>query len=145
MIDRYSRWLEMAFFRNTPTTATTTRAMRAIFANKGVPSVCQSDNGSPFQAQEMDDFAQSCGYYHHRITPEWPRANGTVARFNRSMKMAIQAAHLEGVPFRDAAQRFIEMYIYAPQCNSCKPTCSYAWRKGDENHPTNDSPCGHCH
>ena len=75
MIDRYSRWPEMAWFRNAPNANTTMAAMQRIFTNKGVPAVCQSDNGPPFQFAEMEQFAQSSGYHHHHITPEWPRAN----------------------------------------------------------------------
>ncbi|XP_028415680.1 uncharacterized protein K02A2.6-like [Dendronephthya gigantea] len=114
MIDRYSRWPEMAWFRKAPNANTTIAAMQRIFTNKGVPAVCQSDNGSPFQSREMEQFAQSSGYHHHHITPEWPRANGTVERFNRSMKEALQTATLEGTPLRDASQRFLQMYRSTP-------------------------------
>ena len=114
MIDRYSRWLEMTWFRNAPNANTTRAAMQRIFTNKGVPAVCQSDNGPPFQSAEMEQFAQSSGYQHHHITPEWPRANGTVKRFNRSMKEALQAATREGSSLRDAFQRFLQMYQSTP-------------------------------
>ena len=110
MIDRYSRWPEMVFFRNAPNASTTMAAMRSIFTDKGVPYVCQSDNGSPFQSEELKEFAKESGYYHHRVTPEWPRANGTVERFNRSMKEAVQSANIEGESLRSAAQNFIQMY-----------------------------------
>ena len=62
----------------------------------------------------MEQFAQSSGYHHHHITPEWPRANGTVEQFNRSMKEALQAATLEGSFLRDASQRFLQMYRSTP-------------------------------
>ena len=114
MIDRYSRWPEMTWFRNAPNANTTIAAMEKIFTNKGVPAVCQSDNGSPFQSKEMEQFAQSSGYRHHHITPEWPRANETVERFNRSMKEALRAATLEGESLRDASQRFLQMYRSTP-------------------------------
>ena len=55
------------------------------------PYLCQSDNGSPFQSEELKEFAKESGYYHHRVTPEWPGADGTVERFNRSMKEAVQS------------------------------------------------------
>ncbi len=104
----------MAVIRSAPNANTTITAMEAIFANKGVPNTCQSDNGPPFQSQELKDFAKRCGYFHHRITPEWPRANGMVERFNRSMKEAVQAAAIEGDPLRRAAQRFIQVYRATP-------------------------------
>ena len=89
-------------------------AMRSIFTDKGVPYVCQSDNGSPFQSEELKEFAKESGYYHHRVTPEWPGANGTVERFNRSVKEAVQSANIEGESLRSAAQNFIQMYRATP-------------------------------
>ena len=85
-------------------------AMRSIFTDKGVPYVCQSDNGSPFHSEELKEFAKESGYYHHRVTPEWPGANGTVERFNRSVKEAVQSANIEGESLRSTAQNFIQMY-----------------------------------
>ena len=113
MNDRDSRWPEMAWFRNAPNANTTMAAMQRIFTNKGVPAVCQSDNGPPFQSAEIEQFAQSSGYHHHHISPEWSRANGTVERFNRSIKEALQAATLEG-SFPKVSQRFLQMYRSTP-------------------------------
>ena len=98
--------------------------MNVIFANKGIPEVCQSDNGPPFQSHEMSMFARENGYYHKHVTPEWPRANGTVERFNRSMKEAIQTAHVEGVNIRRAAQDYVEVYRATP--HSATGTSPYA-------------------
>jgi len=89
-------------------------ALEEIFRNKGVPEICQSDNGSPFQSEEMQDFSRRHGYRHIHITPEWPRANGMIERFNRSMKEAVQAAHLEGKSIQEAADQFVAMYRATP-------------------------------
>ena len=89
-------------------------ALEDIFKDKGVPEICQSDNGSPFQSQEMLDFSRKHGYRHVHITPEWPRANGMIERFNRSMKEAVQAAHLEGKSIKEAADEFVAMYRATP-------------------------------
>ena len=51
MIDRYSRWPEMVFFRNAPNANTTIAAMKSIFTDRGDPYVCQFDNASPFQSE----------------------------------------------------------------------------------------------
>ena len=114
MIDRYSRWPEIKILRRAPDAKMTTRAMEEIFRNKGVPELCQSDNGPPFQSKEMLEFSTKYGYKHTHITPEWPRANGMVERFNRSMKEAIQAAHLEGKGIQEATDEFLEMYRASP-------------------------------
>ena len=114
MIDRYTRWPEISFLDQTPNGKTTKQAMKHIFINKGIPEVCQSDNGSPFQSHEMNLFAKEYGYRHKLVTPVWPRANGTVERFNRTMKEAIQTAHIEGKDIRKAAYEFVEMYRATP-------------------------------
>jgi hypothetical protein len=61
MIDRYSHWPEIAFFRQPPTATSTINVMQSIFANKGIPAVCQSDNGQPFQSAEIKSFASKQG------------------------------------------------------------------------------------
>ena len=114
IMDRYSRWPEIDIFRSAPDAARTVKSLKSVFMNKGVPEVCQSDNGPPFQSHEMREFARRTGYHHKHITPEWPRANGTVERFNRTMKKAVQAAHIEGTKLRDAAQKFVGMYRATP-------------------------------
>ena len=116
IIDRYSRWPELTVFRNPPNARTTITAMKSIFANKGTPETCQSDNGSPFQSDALAQFATEEGFNHRHVTPEWPRANGTVERFNRSMKEAIQAETIAGVPFREAVTKFARAYRATPHC-----------------------------
>ncbi len=120
MIDRYSHWPEIAFFRQPPTAKTTINVMKSIFANKGILEVCQSDNGQPFQSAEIKSFAAKQGFVLKHITPEWPRANGTVERFNRCMKEAIQAGHVEGKSMRDAATTFLQSYRASPHTTTKK-------------------------
>ena len=90
------------------------------FANKGIPAVCQSDNGQPFQSADIKTFASKQGFMLKHITPEWPRANGTVERFNRCMKEAIQAGHVEGKPMRDSAMTFLQSYRASPHTTKKK-------------------------
>ena len=68
-----------------------TNAMKAIFANRGTPETCHSDNGPLFQSDAPKKFAKEEGFRHKHITPEWQRANGTVERSIRSKKEAVQA------------------------------------------------------
>ena len=121
MIDRYSHWPEIAFFRQPPTAKSTINVMQCIFANKGIPAVCQSDNGQPFQSAKIKSFASKQGLVVLKhITPEWPRANGTVERFNRCMKEAIQAGHVEVKPMRDAVTTFLQSYLASPHTTTKK-------------------------
>ena len=101
-------------FNKAPNATRTINAMKRIFANKGVPYTCQSDNGPPFQSEEVAQYAKEAGFTHKRITPEWPRANGTVERFNRTMKEAIQTDNLCGIKLKEATQEFLQMYRTTP-------------------------------
>ena len=114
MMDRYARWPEIKVMTKAPNAEMTIKAMEEIFQRNGVPIICQSDNGSPFQSAEMTTYANQKGYEPVHVTPEWPRANGMVERFNRSMKEALQAANLEGENFTKAAHQFAEMYRATP-------------------------------
>ena len=130
MIDRYSSWPEIAFFRQPPTAKTSINVMKSIFANKGIPEVCQSDNGQPFQSAEIKSFAAKQEFVLKHITPEWPRANGTVERFNRCMKEAIQAGHVEG----KRRHNFLPVLQSEPTYdNKEKSICSYARGTRDAN------------
>jgi len=62
----------------------------------------------------MADFALKSGFEIKHVTPVWPRANGMVERFNRSMKEAVQAAHMEGRTIKEAAEEFLEVYRATP-------------------------------
>ena len=48
------------------------------------------------------------------ITPEWPRANGEVERFNRTMKEAVQKGSLENKSIRETAGLFMRSYRATP-------------------------------
>ena len=114
MIDQYSRWPEIKVLKRAPNHKTTIKAMKEIFAREGTPESCQSDNGQPFRSFEMKKFAKEQGYEHKFITPIWPRANGTVERFNRGMKEAIQTLRIDGVNSEEAAREYVAMYRAAP-------------------------------
>ena len=62
----------------------------------------------------MKNFSNLMGYTHKHITPLWPRANGTVERFNRAMKEAIQKGNIEKIPMREAVLQFLQSYRATP-------------------------------
>lgn len=114
MVDRYSRWPECRVLKRAPDAKTTCKVIRDIVRSHGCPVMVQSDNGPPFQSREMSEFASNIGYKHKHITPEWPKANGMVERFNRSMKEAVQAGYLEGKTLQEAVADFVEVYRATP-------------------------------
>ena len=44
----------------------------------GKPLKITSDSGPPFNRIEMKQYSQHMGFYHHKITPLWPQANGII-------------------------------------------------------------------
>ena len=82
--------------KRAPDAKMTCNAIWKVIRNQGRPEFFQSDNGPPFQSKEMRSFVEEMGYDHVHITPEWPKSNGMVERFNRSTKEAVQAGCLEG-------------------------------------------------
>ena len=114
MIDRYSRWPEMAWFRNAPNTNTTMAAMQRIFTNKVFQQCANRTMAHHFNVQRWNSLLKAVHITITTLPPEWPRANGTVERFNRSMKEALQAATLAGSSLIDASQRFLQMYRSIP-------------------------------
>jgi len=73
--------------------------LHKVFAEFGVPKVVCSDNGPPFNGKDFSKFASVLVFNKHRkVTPLWPRANGEVERFMRTLKKAIEAAKASGRP-----------------------------------------------
>ena len=63
-----------------------TKAMMKTFAILSTPRCMDSDNGPPFTSTEFADFAEIEGFYHYRVTPEHPRANGEAESFTEKLK-----------------------------------------------------------
>ena len=78
-----------------------------IFAVHGVPRIVKSDNGPPFQSAEFRQFSEYLGFTHRRITPMWPRANGEVERFMRTINKAVCAAQIESIPWKQQLWCFL--------------------------------------
>ena len=89
-----------------------------LFAMFGTPHVVRSDNGPPFNGEEFAKFAQVLGFKHRRVTPLWPRANGEVERFVKTLKKYIKAAKTEGKNWRKEMQSFLRNYRTTPHATT---------------------------
>ena len=69
----------------------------SIFSMFGIPSVCRTDSGSPFNGDDSRQFAIQMGFKHRRVTPLHPRANSHVERFMSPLQKAIKSAVIEGL------------------------------------------------
>ena len=89
-----------------------------LFAMFGTPRVVKSDNGPPFNGEEFEKFAQVLGFKHCRVMPLWPRANGEVERFVKTLKKYIKAAKTEGKNWRNELQSFLRNYRTTPHATT---------------------------
>ena len=60
-----------------------------IFATQSIPEEVKSDNGPPFNGEDMRMYAQQ-GFCHKKITPAQPSSNGLAENF---MKMLLEVGH----------------------------------------------------
>ena len=67
-----------------------------LFATFGTPKIVRSDNGRPYSGEEFAKFAHALVFKHRKVTPLWPRANGEVERFVKTLKNCRKAAKVEG-------------------------------------------------
>uniref|UniRef100_H3A6Z3 Gypsy retrotransposon integrase-like protein 1 n=1 Tax=Latimeria chalumnae TaxID=7897 RepID=H3A6Z3_LATCH len=82
--DDYSQYPVVDIIKSTSTQTVIPRIDK-IFSEFGTPEIVKSDNGPPFHSREFKLFAKELGF-HHRITPYWPRANGKVEQFMKTIK-----------------------------------------------------------
>jgi len=91
-----------------------------IFSTMGNITQLKSDNGPPFQSQEFANFVQYYGFHHRRITPVWPRANGEIERFVKTLSKSLRAAVVEGRCFKQHLHSFLRAYRSTPQSTTGK-------------------------
>ena len=113
VIDKRTRF---PFVQQTTSTScrSTCDRLQKIFATHCIPERLESDNGSPFQSLEFQDFAEEMGFHHHKVTPEHPRANGKAESFMKVLNKTEQIAHSEGKPSVSAIQHMLMGYRSTP-------------------------------
>ena len=55
--------------------ASTIVKFERIFATHWLPNIIKSDNGPPFNSNDIKQYMKGNGIKHQRITPIWPQAN----------------------------------------------------------------------
>ena len=61
-------------------------AAKELFVTHGIPDTVMSDNGPCFSAVPFQEVAAKYGFVHTTSSPRYPRANGVVERFVRTVK-----------------------------------------------------------
>ena len=117
LIDGYSRFPFVEPVSSTSASAVIPK-LDKLFATFGTPHVVKSDNGPPFNGDEFAKFAGALGFKHRKVTPLWPRANGEVERFVKTLKKYIKAAKAEGKNWRKELQAFLRNYRTTPHATT---------------------------
>ena len=73
-----------------------------------------TDNGANLASEEFENFLETQGIQHRKVTPYWPQANAEVERFNRIIEKAICTAHVEGKDWRTDMFTFLLNYRATP-------------------------------
>ena len=106
LVDDYSRF---PFVEPVPSTSASAviPKLDQLFATFGTPKIVRSDNGPPFNGEEFAKFAHALGFKYRKVTPLWPRANGEVERFVKTLKKCLKAAKVEGRNWRKELQAIL--------------------------------------
>ncbi len=126
--DRYSRLPEVEIVKSTKASVIIPK-LDCIFSVHEIPEIIKPDNRPPFQGEEFCKYCNALGIKHERITPRWPQANGEVERFNQPLAKTIQAAIIEGKPWRQELHRFLLSYRTTPHSVTKVPPCELLFNR----------------
>ena len=113
VIDDYSRYPVVDVVKST-SASTVIPHLDKVFSEFGIPDVMRTDNGPPFNSSDFQSFSQDLGFKHRKITPRWPRANGEVERFVRTVKKVVKTATVERKNWKQEMHRFLRNYRATP-------------------------------
>ena len=92
----------------------------SIFATFGKVHTVKTDNGPPFHGHQFHEYAEKKGFYHHKITPRHPRANGECERFMQYLNKAIRIAKKENTDYKEKIDGMLEAYRATPHPSTSK-------------------------
>lgn len=95
--------------------------MDEIFSTHGIPNIVKTDNGPPFRSHEFNEFTKYMGFTHRKITPLWPRANGEVERFMRTIEKVVKTSHAENRNWKQDLFQFLRNYRATPHSTTKVP------------------------
>ncbi|XP_046841052.1 uncharacterized protein K02A2.6-like [Xenia sp. Carnegie-2017] len=117
LYDDFSRYPIVEVIRST-SAKTVIPCLDKILSEFGIPDTIRSDNGPPFNSKEFYEFSKYLGFKHRKVTPYWPRANGKVKRFMRTIKKTIKATIMEGKNWKQEIHRFLRNYRTTPHSST---------------------------
>ncbi|RXN18549.1 putative protein K02A2.6-like protein [Labeo rohita] len=113
VVDDHSRYPEVEIVTSTAANAVIPK-LDKIFSTFGMPEIVKTNNGPPFNSYCFVDFSAYLGFKHRKVTPYWPKANGEVERFMRTLKKTIVTTNAEGKPWKQCLYSFLRNYRATP-------------------------------
>lgn len=113
LVDYRSKWPEVAFMSSI-TSKNIIGFLEKVFSHEGYPEALVSDNAMNFTSSEFEDYLKTCGINHYRSSTYYPRCNGEVERFNRTLKQTIEDAVNEGRDWKKSVTNFLQVYRSSP-------------------------------
>ncbi|XP_055584891.1 uncharacterized protein K02A2.6-like [Uranotaenia lowii] len=116
VVDAHSKWPEI-FPTKSITSGATINILRTLFANKGMPEVLVSDNGTQFTSADFGKFCSENGINHLTTPPFHPQSNGQAERFVDSFKRATKKIQQGEGSVKQALDTFLLTYRTTPNAN----------------------------
>ena len=120
LVDEYSRFPIVEIVDSTSAKCVIPK-LDSVLCYRGIPDVIKSDNGPPFNSDEMRKYAKSTGFKHRKITPLWPRANAETERFMKTVKKVINSSIAQGLSWKQEMNKFLLAYRATPHCSTGVP------------------------
>ena len=111
IVDASSKFMDAHVMSGSSSSATIDR-LRHTFAMQGLPREIVSDNGTPFTSEEFQNFCNSNGIRHIRVSPYHPSSNGLAERGVQSLKNGLKK--LSGGSLESKVYRFLLTYNVTP-------------------------------
>ena len=109
----YSRYPEVYMTKSTRMEELK-KVMDKTMRTHGVPDEIWSDGGPPYNGYEWEQYVEDWGSRPKKTTPYHPPANGTVERFNRTLKQAILTAYIENKDPIEEVDKLVASYRNTP-------------------------------
>jgi hypothetical protein len=91
MIDRTTRWLEVATLTDISAKTCAEVFLATWVARYGVPNTVTTDRGTQFTSEAWSELCKNLGMDHVKTTAYHPQENGLVERVHRQLKDALRA------------------------------------------------------
>ena len=141
VVDAKSKWLEIPFSKNPPTTMSTIEELKEIFSRYGYPEVMVSDNATIFTSETFKTFCQHAGIFQKFIAPSHPATNGLAERHVQTLKKRLTAMISENKSMKEKVREILFRYRGTPLQNGETPCERFLHRqirlKFDAMKPTN--------